>query len=208
MDLIDTMRLSANFYQKTDLNPCAPIFIPLDQISASESETIFGITPTDSDSSAPPVFDLSTPNCSLESTQSATLSNVHHVSSEVFSDNDSPCGILQSIRLKNLNRIIIAHLNINSIRNKIGLLGEMVSDRIDVLLVSETKLDNSFPTSQFRLNGYADPLRLDRTVHGGGLLLYIRNDITSTPLRLVSNHIECIIAEVKISNNKMTSMAR
>ena len=78
----------------------------------------------------------------------------------------------------------------------------MVQNRIDILLVSETKIDDSFPIVQFSLNGYTEPYRLDRNTHGGGLLLYIRNDINTKPLRLVSNRIECIILEVKISNKK------
>ena len=52
---------------------------------------------------------------------------------------------------KNPNRIIIAHLNINSIRNKSEMLKEVVGNKIDVLLISETKLDNTFPLNQFIL---------------------------------------------------------
>ena len=79
------------------------------------------------------------------------------MSGGVFSDGVSPHAFLQSLRLKNLERITIAHLNINSIRNKIGLLEDMVRGRIDILLVSETKIDGSFPLAQFRVGGYSDP---------------------------------------------------
>ena len=79
------------------------------------------------------------------------------MSGGVFSDGGSPHAFLQSLRLKNLERITIAHLNINSIRNKIGLLEDMVRCRIDILLVSETKIDGSFPLAQFRVGGYSDP---------------------------------------------------
>ena len=80
---------------------------------------------------------------------------------------DSPHSLLQALRLKNVDRIIIGHLNINSIRNKIGLLGDMVRESVDILVVSETKIDGSFPPAQFCLGGYADPHRLDRTAGGG-----------------------------------------
>ena len=37
-------------------------------------------------------------------------------------------------------------------------------------LISETKIDNRFPTSQFTTTGYSIPFRLDRKSHGGGVL--------------------------------------
>ena len=40
---------------------------------------------------------------------------------------------------------VIGHININSIRNKFEMLFSMVKDNIDILMVSETKLDSSFP---------------------------------------------------------------
>ena len=78
-----------------------------------------------------------------------------------------------------MNRIIFAHININSIRNKFNLLTDNISDKIDILMISETKLDNSFPKSEFLLPGYTEPYRIDRNCHGGGILLYIRCDIPS-----------------------------
>ena len=45
--------------------------------------------------------------------------------------------------------------------------------------MSETKIDSSFPLVQFHLDGYATPYRLDRIANGGGILLYIREDIPS-----------------------------
>ena len=82
--------------------------------------------------------------------------------------------ILNKLRITNINRILCAHLNINSIRNKIDMLADLVVGKIDVLLVSETKIDVTFPTSQFQIPGYTTPYRLDRTIAGGGILLYIR----------------------------------
>ena len=58
--------------------------------------------------------------------------------------------------LKNdaLNDIIIVHLNINSIRNKLEMLKEVVVNKIDILVISETKLDNTFSLNQFILEGF------------------------------------------------------
>ena len=53
----------------------------------------------------------------------------------------------------------------------------MVNGSIDILLVTECKIDEFFPTAQFQLQGYSSPFRLDHNSRGGGLLLYIREDI-------------------------------
>ena len=52
------------------------------------------------------------------------------------------------------NRLAIAQLNINSLRNKLVLPSTMIKDFVDVLLLSETKIDSSFHTAQFRVDGY------------------------------------------------------
>ena len=59
---------------------------------------------------------------------------------------------LQNLRLENPNRIMIGQLNINSIRNKFEVLTSLIADEIDVLLLSETKLNETFPVevSYFR----------------------------------------------------------
>ena len=56
---------------------------------------------------------------------------------------------VQDIRIKNLNRIVLAHLNINSLRNKLDLLADQIKGNVHVLAISETKLDDSFPAGQF-----------------------------------------------------------
>ena len=48
-------------------------------------------------------------------------------------------------KLVDLNKLVFAHLNINSIRNKFKLLSEQVRGNAHVLMVSETKIDDSFP---------------------------------------------------------------
>ena len=68
----------------------------------------------------------------------------------------------KALRLKNFNKLIIAHLNINSLRNKFEFLISLIKDNTDFLMISETKLDQSFPTNQFMINGFSAPFRLDR----------------------------------------------
>ena len=45
---------------------------------------------------------------------------------------ESPILFLKNLRAANINRIIIAHMNINSIRNKIHHLSDMVADRLEI----------------------------------------------------------------------------
>ena len=80
-------------------------------------------------------------------------------------------------RDQNPHRITIGHLNINSIRNKFESLAKFASNNLDILMVSETKIDNTFPETQFLIEGFPKPFRLDRTAKSGRILLYIREDI-------------------------------
>ena len=86
---------------------------------------------------------------------------------------------------KNANIVfIVGQLNINSIRNKFDALCRIFKQKFDILLVSKTKIDDTFPLAQFCVEGYSTPYRLDRTRKGGGLLLYVRDDIPSKQIKL------------------------
>ena len=65
-----------------------------------------------------------------------------------------------------LNKLVVAHLNINSIRSKFGALIQNVSGEVDLMMISETKIDESFPKSQFLIKYFSDPFRIDRNIHG------------------------------------------
>ena len=82
---------------------------------------------------------------------------------------------LKYLRIRNLNKIV-GDLNINSIRNKFDFLAHQVRGNIDILMISKTKLDESFSPSRFLLDAYSVPFRFNRTGNGGGILLFIRED--------------------------------
>ena len=90
---------------------------------------------------------------------------------------------LNAIRKNNLNRLIFAYINSNSIRNKFDVLASQVKGNADVVIVSETKLDGTFPVDQFVLERFSNPFRIDCNKNGGGILLFVREDI---PPRLIS----------------------
>ena len=75
---------------------------------------------------------------------------------------------------------------------------------VDILLLLETRLDDSFPTAQFSLNGFCKPYRLDRSSNGGGILLYVRDDIPSRLLTdyKIKDNLEFFFVEVNIRKKK------
>ena len=62
---------------------------------------------------------------------------------------------VRKIKIQFLDKLIIAHLNINSIRNKFDSLSFMVENNAEILLISENKLDDSFPSGQFKICGFS-----------------------------------------------------
>ena len=86
---------------------------------------------------------------------------------------------LYSIRKCNLNKLVVAHLNINPLRIKFCNVSHKITSNVEIFMISETKLDHSFPDGQFLIEGYSILYRIDRNCHGGGIMLYVRADILS-----------------------------
>ena len=109
---------------------------------------------------------------------------------------------LKDIRMRKMNRIILGHLNINSLRNKFESLQEQINKNVDILLISEIKLDNSFLTGQFLIKGYSAPYRLDGDAQGGGIMLFIREDIPSKLLAVEDFPTEWFYIEINLRKKK------
>ena len=93
-----------------------------------------------------------------DSDESSIISNSSVVKESYPSICDDVVGNadLRALCNKHLNKLIIAHLKVNSLRNKLEFLKEQIQDNIDILMISKTKIDAiSFPISQFLLNGYS-----------------------------------------------------
>ena len=108
------------------------------------------------------------------------------------SNNDSinlaylnPLCQIRKLRIKNSEKVIIGNLNINSLLNKFDQLKETVLKYVDVLVLTETILDDSFPKIQFLVDGFSEPYRYDRNRNGGGIMIYIRDNI---PSKLLQKH--------------------
>ena len=112
--------------------------------------------------------------------------------------------VLKRLRSNHPQQIIIGHLNINSIRNKFDIMKPMLMHDLDIFMVTETKLDDSFPVSQFNVEGFSTPFRLDRNKTGGRIILYIRSYIIASKLTSFTfpNDIEAFFVEINLKGNK------
>ena len=99
---------------------------------------------------------------------------------------------------------MIGTLNINSLSTKFEQLKLLIANYLEVFVIEETKLGPSFPTEQFLIEGYSKPYRLDRNRHGGGVIIYVREDI---PSKLLNKHkftknIEGLFIEINLRKTK------
>ena len=112
--------------------------------------------------------------------------------------------VLRQLRTKNINKVIIGHLNVNFFAPKLDAIRTIAQGNLDIMVFSETKLDGSYPMAQLLIDGYRKPFRLDRNANGGGLLIYVRSDIPCKQLEKheFSENIEGIIIEVNLRKSK------
>ena len=65
---------------------------------------------------------------------------------------------------------------------------------VDIIMISETKVDDSYPINKFQIEGYSSPFRLDRDSHGGGIMIYF--------LDYLHNNAEGVFIEMNIRKRK------
>ena len=101
-----------------------------------------------------------------------------------------------------------ADIPVVKIRNITADYSVFESISLDILMISETKLDESFPVSQFLIPGFENPIHLDRSSSGGGIILHIREGIPFKLLRSngLSANTKAFLVEVKINKNKKASL--
>ena len=77
-------------------------------------------------------------------------------------------------------------MNINALPNKFEQLKELVLKYVGILVITETKLDDTFPTSQFLTDGFSEHFRLGRNKNGFGIMIFFREYI---PSKLLQKHV-------------------
>ena len=193
----------------SSLNPYAEHFLPL------HDNPLLNVTPIAHNVSTPElsmissndIKELSSATSSIGETESDSQKNNPGSLDDAFTKNVDPYIVLshlKSLRVKNPNRVIIAHLNINSISSKFDQLSYQIRDTVDILVVGETKLDDSFPHNQFKISGFSQPYRLDRNRNGGGVMIFVREELPSKKLlkHTFPNDIEALVVEINLRKTK------
>ena len=87
---------------------------------------------------------------------------------------------LSNLRIRNVYLLLVAHININSIRDHFDQLVSGIKNNIDVLMISEAKIDKSLLNMQFHVEGYGNCVyRLDQNEYGSGISVYVREAVPS-----------------------------
>ena len=76
----------------------------------------------------------------------------------------------------------------------------IIKGNLDILLLTETKIDESFSKDEFYIEGYTS-FRLDRNIHGGGVLIYVREDIPCRVIKIMGS-LEGISLEINLRKTK------
>ena len=69
-------------------------------------------------------------------------------------------------------------------------------------MITETKIDDSFPIGNFLIGGFSKPYKLDCDSLVGGVLLYVREDIPTNLIEIETKRIEGIYVEINLRNDK------
>ena len=106
-------------------------------------------------------------------------------------------------RLQNAKNVTIGTPNINSSRNNIGTVEELITNNVDIYLLSETGIDESFRNQQFNISNHKT-FRGDRNKHGAGLLFYNNENIPCKLINdeIIPNYIEMIMFEFMVKARK------
>ena len=106
-----------------------------------------------------------------------------------------------------MHKIVVEQIDINSIQKKFDHLIAALSGNTEILLITETKIDTTIPVNQFYLNGYNVPYRNDHNTKGGGILVYIRDDIMSRIIECenLPSLFEGLVIELSFNFKKMVT---
>ena len=99
---------------------------------------------------------------------------------------------------KEFHQHLACYLNINSLKNIFEALHHVSNKILDIILLSETRLDDLFPSTQFILSDYGIPYRLDRNSNDARLFLYVCENIHSKFLKVKS---DCNIKSICVEEN-------
>ena len=144
--------------------------------------------------STPTISWAELPFCGTESLCDSSFENEPETDQYILLENTSnEPDILEQRKIQHQD-LLIVHLNINSIQNKFDELKLLNTElKSQVIILSETKIDSSYKSDQFKLAGY-QIYRKDRKKGAGGLMVLISSAIASKKLHPPTlKHIEVTI---------------
>ena len=68
------------------------------------------------------------------------------------------------------------HGNIRSLRNKVNAITNLIEE-FDIVLLTETHLNNQITDDDIAISGFDIPVRKDRNSYGGGIIMYHKSNI-------------------------------
>ena len=103
----------------------------------------------------------------------------------------------------NLKGFKIASLNVNSLLKHIDEIRHvLLSASFDIFAINESKIDELIPDNEISIPGY-NLIRRDRNRAGGGVVLYIRDNIPFSDREdLVPSSLEMVCAEISRPHSK------
>ena len=119
--------------------------------------------------------------------------------------NDESESWLMNERINTPNEFLVVHLNVNGIQSKFDEL-KILNGKLKahIIFLSETKIDSSYPSAQFHMEGYRI-YRKDRAKGGGGLMAFCSSMLTTKQAKLPTPYklIEVLAVNVTVNNNHM-----
>ena len=104
----------------------------------------------------------------------------------------------------NTRNLSVGHCNIRGIRANLADLKVHLSTYYDMFCLTETMLSQPVGMGELKIKGYQAPVRRDRDHNGGGLMIYLSNNVHAKRRNdLESPSIETIWVECEVKGIKL-----
>ena len=161
----------------------------LDEHTAIELDVSFE-TMRDKDTDVPFNNDI----CNLFNTNAEACVNSHDCIREI-----------EKLRNRYRENMFISHLNVNSLYLKFSEVSDLiVRSKFEVVVLSETKLDESYRSALFEIDNYC-MYRQDKQSNSGGLMIYVSKNLPSTidNINECNDEVECMSIEISCNETKI-----
>ena len=85
-------------------------------------------------------------------------------------------------------------------KNFMNSVCEFIRGKVDILMISETRIEESFSLGQFKVNGFNAAFRLDCNINSGGIMLFVWEDIPAKLIASKTFPVEDLYVEVKLKS--------